>query len=116
MEAIHDLITRTYNAFNTRDLDTALAAMHPDVDWPNGWEGGRIYGREGVRDYWQRQWSAIDPHVEPTEIATDESGRVVVRVHSIVKDMDGGVIAEGEVEHLYQLEGGLIKSMEIRNP
>ena len=75
-----------------------------------------IYGREGVRDYWERQWSAIDPHVEPTEISTDESGRVVVRDHSRVKDLAGGVISEGEVEHLYKIEGGLIKGMEIRNP
>ena len=113
MEGIHNLITIIYRAFNRRDIDTVLAAMHPDVDWPNGWEGGRIYGREGVRDYWERQRSAIDPHVEPTEISTDESGRVVVRVQSTVKDLAGNVISEGEMKHLYKMEGGLIKSMEI---
>ena len=114
MDSIHDLITKTYNAFNARDIDAALAAMHPDVDWPNGWEGGRVYGWEGVRDYWERQWSAINPHVEPIGISTDEYGRTVVRVHATVKDLAGRTISEGEVEHVYKIEAGKIKSMEIR--
>jgi hypothetical protein len=114
MDAIDDLITKTYNAFNARDIDTALAAMHPDVDWQNGWEGGRVYGREGVRDYWERQWSAINPQVEPIGISTDENGLTVVKVHARVKDLAGRTISEGEVEHVYKIEGGKIKSMEIR--
>lgn len=39
-----DLLTNAYTAFNTRDLDTALTLMHPDVDWGNGMEGGRVQG------------------------------------------------------------------------
>jgi ketosteroid isomerase-like protein len=39
-------------AFNARDVNTALAGMSDDVDWPNGWEGGRVHGREAVRSYW----------------------------------------------------------------
>ena len=39
--------------------------MTPDVDWANGWEGGRVVGRDAVRDYWQRQWAAIDSTAEP---------------------------------------------------
>ena len=30
-------LARIYKAFNRRDTDTVLAAMHPAVDWPNGW-------------------------------------------------------------------------------
>jgi ketosteroid isomerase-like protein len=44
-----------YSAFNARDVDACLAAMAPDVDWANGWEGGRVIGRAAVRDYWERQ-------------------------------------------------------------
>ena len=54
-----------YAAFNERDIDGVLDAMTPDVDWPNGWEGGRVLGREAVRDYWSRQWAQIDPRVDP---------------------------------------------------
>ncbi|MGH9204759.1 MAG: nuclear transport factor 2 family protein [Vicinamibacterales bacterium] len=55
-------------AFNARDLDAVRAVMHPKVDWPNGWEGGRVHGHAGVRNYWTRQWGAIEPHVEPTRL------------------------------------------------
>lgn len=44
-----------YAAFDARDLDAAIALLHPDVDWANGWEGGRVRGRAAVREYWQRQ-------------------------------------------------------------
>jgi ketosteroid isomerase-like protein len=37
-------LRRAYEALNARDIDGALALMHPDVDWPNGWEGGRVHG------------------------------------------------------------------------
>jgi len=116
MPTDHDLLMKVYYAFNARDVDTVLAAMSADVDWPNGWEGGRVYGHQGIRDYWTRQWAAIDPHVEPVGFGADEAGRSVVKVHQLVRDLEGNVIAEGMVEHVYLIEDGLIKSMEIRQP
>lgn len=114
MAAEHDLFTKTYRAFNARDIDAALAVMHPEVDWPNGWEGGRVYGREGVRDYWTRQWAAINPSVEPVGFDMDEDGRTVVKVHTVVRDLDGNLLVDGMVEHVYVVEDGLIRRMEIR--
>jgi hypothetical protein len=114
MAAEHDLFTKTYQAFNARDIDAALAVMHPEVDWPNGWEGGRVYGREGVRHYWTRQWAAINPSVEPVGFDMDEEGRTVVKVHTVVRDLDGNLLVDGMVEHIYVVEDGLIRRMEIR--
>jgi ketosteroid isomerase-like protein len=64
-----------YEAFNNRDVDRCLAAMTPDVDWANGWEGGREIGREAVRDYWQRQWAAIDSRADPSSITERPEAR-----------------------------------------
>ena len=36
------LLEGIYAAFNARDVDAVLAAMHADVDWPNAFEGGRV--------------------------------------------------------------------------
>jgi ketosteroid isomerase-like protein len=116
MPVNHDLFTRIYDAFNARDIDACLAVMHPDVDWPNGWEGGRVHGHEGIREYWTRQWAAIDPSVEPVGFGEDETGRTVVKVHQVVRDLEGNVIAEGVVEHAYRIEDGRIRSMEIQEP
>lgn len=110
----HDLLTQAYKAFNTRDLDTTLLLMHPDVDWPNGMEGGRVHGHGGVREYWTRQWGMIDPHVEPRGFAMDEMGRTVVDVHAVVRDLEGNILVDHRVQHVYVIEDGLIRSMEIR--
>ena len=77
----HALLTRTYEAFNARDIATALAAMHADVEWANGMEGGVVRGLDAVREYWTRQWRSIDPRVEPRRISSDGVGRVVVEAH-----------------------------------
>jgi ketosteroid isomerase-like protein len=109
-----DLLSATYRAFNARDIDAVLAVMHPDVDWPNGMEGGRVHGHAAVREYWRRQWAVIDPHVEPRGFGSDETGRVVVDVHQLVRDLAGKILADQMVQHIYLIEDGLIRSMEIR--
>jgi hypothetical protein len=111
-----DLLTRTYRAFNARDIDAVLAVMHPEVDRPNGMEGGRVHGPGAVREYWTRQWTMIDPRVEPRGFGSDETGRVAVDVHQVVRDLAGKVLAEQRVQHVYLIEQGLVRSMEIRKP
>jgi SnoaL-like domain len=60
-----ELLKAAYAAFNCRDLETALALLHPEVEWANGLEGGTVHGPEAVRAYWTRQWGLIDPQAEP---------------------------------------------------
>jgi len=108
------LLTRAYEAFNARDVAAALATMHPDVEWANGMEGGIVRGRDAVREYWARQWRLIDPRVEPRRIRADVGGRVVVEAHQVVRDLAGRVVKDQSVVHVYDLEGGLIRRMEIR--
>jgi hypothetical protein len=114
--AVRHLLETAYRAFNARDIEATLATMHADVEWPNGMEGGSVSGHDGVRDYWTRQWGLIDPHVEPVRIETDAAGRVVVDVHQIVRDRAGHVVKDELVQHVYLVEDGLIRSMEIRKP
>jgi ketosteroid isomerase-like protein len=107
------LLRRAYAAFNARDIDGALALMHPDVDWPNGMEGGRELGREAVRAYWTRQFGLIDSHVEPLGFEVDADGRIVVDVHQVVRDLEGSVLSDGRVRHVYTLRDGLVSRMDI---
>jgi hypothetical protein len=55
-----------------RNIDATLAMMHPEVDWPNGMEGGIEHGHEAVRKYWTRQWKILDPHVEPVQFIKEK--------------------------------------------
>jgi hypothetical protein len=109
-----ELIASAYRAFNARKIDSVLETMHPDVDWPNGMEGGRVHGRAGVHEYWTRQWAMIDPRVEPVGFASEEDGRVAVTVHQIVRELNGTLVLDQLIEHVYRVENGLIASMEIR--
>jgi ketosteroid isomerase-like protein len=102
-----------YAAFNARDIDALLEQMTPDVDWPNAWEGGRVHGHAEVRDYWNRQWSVIDPSVEPVAFNVRPDGRVAVEVDQLVRGSDGAVLSEGRVVHVYTFRDGLIARMDV---
>lgn len=108
-----DLLIKTYAAFNSRDIDAVLRFMHPDVDWPNGMEGGRMRGQSAVRSYWERQWSIINPRVDPVGFSTDPSGRTVVEVHQVIHDIAGQKLTDRTVRHVYAFRDGLIERMDI---
>jgi nuclear transport factor 2 (NTF2) superfamily protein len=102
-----------YDRFNARDMETVLTAMKEDVIWANGMDGGYVNGRDGVRSYWTRQWGLINPHVYPVEFSAGPSGEMVVRVHQVVHDLSGGLLADHEVSHIFWIEDGLIKRFDI---
>ncbi len=110
-----ELLRRIYTDFNRREIESVLAAMHPEVDWPNGWEGGRVQGRDAVREYWKRQFAVITPRVEAQGFAEEPDGRIAVRVHQVVHDMSGKLVVDQIVEHVYEIRDGLIRAMEIRS-
>ena len=107
------IIEQAYSAFNKRNIDGALALMTEDVSWPKASEGGRVLGREEIRAYWTRQWGEFDGHVEPVEITEEEGGKIRVRVHQLVKNLQGDVLWDGEVLHIFTMNNGLIAAMDL---
>jgi hypothetical protein len=107
------LIEQAYTAFNKRDIDGALALMTQDVSWPKASEGGKVVGTEEIRAYWTRQWSEFDPHVEPLAITEEDGGKARVRVHQLVKSLQGNVLSDSEVLHVFTVTGGLIAAMDL---
>lgn len=113
MSADQEFLQNLYNAFNRREIETIIAKMHPDVKWANGLEGGFVYGRDKVREYWTNQFKQIQPELETLKFELDEQNRHVVTVHQIVKDLDGNVLADAEVRQIFTIEEGLITLNEI---
>src|SRR5215208_2581017 len=113
---VRETLRRAYAAFNAQDIEVVLSMMHADVEWPNGMEGGYVYGHDGVRAYWTRQWDLIDPVVEPRAFSTEPDGRILVEVHQRVLDKDGDTLLDGRVRHIYSIRDGLVRHMEIRDP
>ena len=109
-----ELLKRIYDRFNSRDMATVLAALHEDVNWANGMEGGHVHGREGVRNYWTRQWAMVDPHVEPVAFAEGPKAKVIVEVHQAVRDLRGNLLTDKMVGHIFWVENGLVRRFDIR--
>src|SRR5687768_2469823 len=102
-----------YKTFNNREIETLISLMHPDVKWANGMEGGFVYGRSAVREYWTKQFEAIRGQLEPLEFEMDENERSVVTVHYIIKDLEGNLLLEKIGKQIFTIENGLISLFEI---
>ncbi len=103
-----------YQAFNAQDVASAVALMHPDVAWPNAWEGGRVVGHEAVIHYWTRQFAAISSQVEPERFIEEPDGSVAVDVRQVVHDAKTGeLLSDARVRHIYRMRDGLIARMDV---
>lgn len=102
-----------YNAFNKREIETIISVMSPDVKWANGLEGGFVYGRDAVREYWSNQFKGIQAELETLKFETDENNRNIVTVHQIIKDLQGNLLADATVKQIFTIEDGLISLYEI---
>ncbi len=114
MSAEIEILKRVYERFNARDMEAVLAALDPDVVWANGMDGGYVYGRDGVRAYWTRQWAMIDPHVEPAGFSAGPGGEITVEVHQVVHDLDGKKLIDQMVGHIFHFKNGLVGRFDIR--
>lgn len=113
MQNRETLIQEVYAAFNRRDIDAALAPMSKDVSWPKASEGGRVIGKEEIRAYWTRQWAEFDPRVEPVSISDSSPFTSEVKVHQLVRNLQGELLSDQMLLHTYTFRDGLIERMEL---
>lgn len=113
MSSNQQFLQNLYEAFNKGDLETIISVMHPDVKWANGVEGGFVYGRDAVREYWTNQYKVIQVQLETLNFETDEHNRNVVTVHQIVRDLQGNLLADATIQQIFTIENGLISLYEI---
>jgi hypothetical protein len=87
--------------------------MTQDVSWAKPSEGGKVVGKQQIRAYRTRQWGEFDPHVEPLAITGGDGDKVRVTVHQLVKSLQGDVLSDSEVLHVFTVNGGLIAAMDL---
>jgi hypothetical protein len=111
------LLTRLYAAFNDRDVATLVGGMHPDVSWPNFLEGGRVEGREALTRYWAGQFAIVTPEASPIEMLELPDGRIVVRLHYVIKANEGGGVWTDEItSNTFTFAGDEIIRMDWGEP
>jgi len=117
-----EVLERIYDRFNARDIDGVLTELTDDVAWANGMDGGHVEGREGVREYWTRQWSMVSPHVEPVDFHPIENGAIKARVRQTIFDLEGKPL-QGQthglkdkmVGHVFRFRAGKVARFDIED-
>ena len=112
MPELQQYFEELYKNFNDRETDLVIANMSTEVKWANGMEGGYVYGHTGVREYWTRQFSMVSSKVTPIEIK-QEDGSVTIKVHQVVHDLNGNLLGDEIVRHIFKLENDKIVSFDI---
>ncbi len=117
-----EVLKRMYDCFNARDIDGVLVALTDDVAWANGMDGGHVRGREGVREYWTRQWTIVSPHVEPVSFDRVPEGSLVVEVRQSVRDPQGRPLQgqthglrDKTVWHVFHFQEGKVGRFDIQD-
>ena len=108
------MIESLYDLFNARDIEGVLSNLSENVIWANGMENTHVHGREAVREYWTHQWLAINPQVSPLKVITNGDSSILVEVHQIVHDLDGKLLLDEKIGHVFRVEGGQIKRFDIQ--
>lgn len=116
------VIKALYECFNARDIDGVLIVLADDVAWANGMDGGHVHGHKGLRDYWTRQWTLVNPHVKPIAFQQTEEGVIAVEVIQSVFDLNGQPLTgqthglkDKTVIHIFRMEDDKIKRFDIRD-
>jgi hypothetical protein len=112
MDSLNNFFQELYKNFNERNIDLVISKMTDNVKWANGLEGGYVYGHNGVRDYWTRQLTIISGNVTPLEIDT-ENEVVKIKVHQVVHDLNGKLLADEFVYHFFHLKDNKIAEFDI---
>ena len=111
-DSLNDFFQELYKNFNDRKIDLVISQMTENVKWANRMEGGYVYGHNGVREYWSRQFSMISSKLTPLEIdIANETVRI--KAHQVVHDLNGKLLADEIVYHIFQLRGNKIAEFGV---
>ena len=101
-----------YEAYNARDLEGALALMHPDVDCTSagmsGVEGSLIRGHEGMRRYFADLWETWEDPAVVVEELFERGDHVVMLGHTTGAGRLSGISVDFPVASVIYVEDGLI--------
>ena len=112
MPDLNNFFQELYKNFNERKIDQVISKMTDNVKWANGMDGGYVYGYDAVKDYWTRQFTIVSSNVTPLEIETDND-IVKIKVRQVVHDLNGNLLADELVYHLFHLRENKITVFEI---
>jgi ketosteroid isomerase-like protein len=108
-----EIVRRSSEAFMAGDIETAMAALDPQIEWHatvGGVDEGRVYrGHEavvqGFIDYFE-VWERMEMRAEKFIDAGEEN--VVVFWHEVAKGRESGVVVETDTGTVQTVRDGKI--------
>lgn len=104
-----------YAAWSAGDVPAVVACLHPDVDWPEPWSGGRVRGQDAVAAHLTAQGLDLRLTLRPLEVRATGGG-LAVTVHQVVRDTDGDVLSDTTVLHTLTVRDGLVGRLDVGEP
>ena len=113
-----DLVRRTVDLFNRREIGRALEAAHEDfqMDWSNsiGPLKGVYKGREAVLELWESFLEAWDEiRWDPQEIIELDETRLILVNHVRMRGRGSGVEVEATSVQLWTISDGKARSVKL---
>lgn len=100
-------------AINGRDFEAALALLHPDVDWQDIVNGGRLHGLTAVRAYWTKISDLFTTGASPITYRLIGDDRIAARMLHSVVGKQGKSWGEEALTQVFTFRDGLIIRMDL---
>ncbi len=104
-----DLVRRGIDAFNRRDFDAALAALHDDVTWERFLSRAEadspvVRGKEELRAVWESQVEAVDLRLEPEEFVAAGADKVIVPTRMVAHGSGSEIALSASVTWVWTID------------
>jgi ketosteroid isomerase-like protein len=112
-----EFVRSLYHAWFTDDRETALAGIHPDMEWvepPEAPEAETHHGAEGIIYATERWLAGFEGwHMEIERVRDLGEGRVIVCARQRGRGRGSSVDVEASIFHLWTVRDGLAVKMQM---
>ena len=112
-----EIIRRSYDAFNDRDLATLEEFIHPEfaVELENsiGFDRGSHRGMAGLRRFFVGYWDSFEELSVELEQLIGEAPAIVAIVMVRGRGTGSGVLVEQRGPHLWTFRDGMVASLAL---
>lgn len=106
------LLRRAIAHFNAADLDGLVELLHPMAEWPDLMDEKLIWGREAIRDYWERQLVVVVPELTLEDLVPAGGDLVMVATQRALDRRTGeDLLPATTIFQRYTFRDGLIAKM-----
>ena len=111
-----ELVRRSYESFNANDVDAALEAFDPSIEWHTyivpGPGGGVYIGHDGVRELWSDAKRIFGDFRNIPEEMFDAGDQVVTFVRVEGVGAKSGVAVQARIAHLITFRDDKVVRMQ----